>query len=213
MREDGSLLTACGTCWIVGGTLARLLSLIGIGLQLLGAACVAGSGFRSLGRQALFDPTRAVIGRTWRRLTDPLLRWIGKAPPRVAQVRAATDVAFAIDSARVSRGFAPLADDLSDADKIAELDRRIQEITADTGRLASQLIERVEAQDRQQKDSSREFHGYAGEQAVQDRERAVRELRVQALGLFLVTAGSCLQAVGSLLPSENNLTSTGTGCV
>lgn len=193
--------------------MARLFTLVGIVLQLLGAACVVVSGSRAFWRQALFDPARAFIGWAWRRLTDPVLRWIGKARPRVAQARGATDVAFATDSARGSRDFAPLAADLSDADKITELDRRIQEINADTGRLANQLIERIEARDRRHNDLAREFRSYAGEQVVQDRQRAIRELRVQALGLFLVTVGSCFQAVGSLLPSENNPTSTGTGCV
>jgi len=182
--------------------LARWLSIIGIGLQLLGAVCVAIPGGRSLWREALFDPIRAFIWRTWQRLTAALR---GR---RVAQVRGATDIAVDTDSVRAGRSFAPLADDLSDAAKIAELDRRIQAIITDTGRLANQMSDRIEAQERRLSDLSREFSAYAGEQAAQDRKRAVRQLQVQAIGLFFVTIGSFLQAAGSLLPSENNSAST-----
>jgi hypothetical protein len=69
-------------------------------------------------------------------------------------------------------------------------------------RLAGQLIARLEALDRRQDDSLRELHGYAGDQAKQDRKRAVRELRVQTLGLFLVAAGWCLRVVALLLPPD-----------
>jgi hypothetical protein len=67
----------------------------------------------------------------------------------------------------------------------------------------------MEAQEWRHSALSRELRAYAGEQAVKDRKRAVRQLRVQAFELFFIAIGSFLQAVGSLLPSERNPASTG----
>lgn len=188
--------------------MAHWLTVIGTVLQFLGAAVVI-PGSRSLWRDALFNPTRAIIGRAWRWLSGFLRRLVGKARPQVVQVRGATDVAFGTDSARVTRGFAPLADDMSDAEKIAALERQIRAVVTDTGNFANHMLDRMEAEERRHSDLSRELRAYAGEQAVEDRKRAVRQLQVQALGLFFIAIGSFLQAVGSLLPSDSNPASTG----
>lgn len=188
--------------------MATWLTLAGIVIQCLGAAVVVIPGSRSLWHEAL-NPVRKFIEQTRRLMVGFLRRLIRKAPPPVAHGRSVTDTASPTDSVRAGISYAPMADHLSDAEKIAILDRRTQAINTDLGHLANQTSERIDAQDRRLNDLEGEFRAYAGEQAVQDRKQAIRQLQWQAVGLIFVAFGSLLQAWGSLLSLDHIPGSTG----
>ncbi len=84
-------------------------------------------------------------------------------------------------------------------DAVAELDRRIKEIIAEIGRSENQLRDKIEDQDRRHDKLSQAFNQYMSEQDENAKRRDRRGIRFEATGLFMVTIGAIMQALGSLL--------------
>ena len=187
------------------------LNLAGLVLQ-LGGSVVAALGLLAIWREAAGPGDRFLasvtlpVSRTRRRLTAAALGWLRRRgwvrtpPPRVAQGRGTADVAFSTDSARASAGHAPLADDLSDADKIAVLDQRTRAIAEWVGRTDSQLFARLEAQGPRHTELQQRIDRDAAEQAAQARKRDKRDARRGVWGLIAVGVGTLLQLVALLIP-------------
>lgn len=181
------------------------LTLVGLLLQLAGAV-VTGWGARLIWRQAategerLLDPAADITRRSWQRLTALILRWIGRPRSRTVQVSGSASVAFGT-SARVSKSYPPLAENLAIRDALAELDRRSQAITAEITRVESQLLNKLEDQGRHHGDLSQAFSRYVAKQDQHARQRDLRGIRFEAAGLALVTLGAIAQALGQAAAS------------
>jgi hypothetical protein len=181
----------------------RVLSAIGLLLQLIGAAAT-GWGAHLVWREVataadrFFAPLTGAVGGAWWHVSASVLRLIGKPPSRTAEVGGTTR-AVATVSAHVSRSYSPLAPELGTDGKIAELDRRTQDIAAVVARFESQLINKLKNQYRQQNEMAREFRDYKEEQAKHTKQREIRGIRWEASGLGLVTLGTIVQSLGSFL--------------
>ncbi len=181
------------------------LTLVGLALQLAGAA-VTGWGARLIWRQAatggerLLDPAVDTASQSWQRLTDPVLRWIGRPRSRSVQIGTATSIETA-GSIRPMKSYRPLATDLSIPDAIAELDHRTQAIIAEVSRVNSQLLDGLDDQGRRYDDLSQVFDRYVAEQGEHARQRDRRGIRFEAAGLALVTIGAIAQALGQAAAS------------
>jgi hypothetical protein len=179
------------------------LTLGGFALQLVGVA-VTGWGLRLGWRRAatdgdrLLDPVAESVRRWWGRLIDALSGLLRKPRSQSAAVSGVASAA-ATASARVSRSYPPLAEDLSLDDRIVELDRRSRAIAAEITRAEGHLLDRLEDQRRYHVDLSQSFHRYVDERERTTRQRDLQGIRFQAVGLTLVTLGSIGQALGRLL--------------
>lgn len=203
-RSQLARIPVLGARCYTGGNVSLVLALLGLFLQLVGAVTAAFGVFLiwpqdAAGGERLLDPATRAVRRSWRRLTDPVLRWIGRPRPRTVQIGGVTSVELA-GSIRPSTRYPPLAADLAIRDAIAELDRRSQAIIAEVARVESRLLDQLEKQDRRHDDLSRAFDGYVGQQDEHARQRARRGVRFEAAGLALLTLGTVLQAVGQLIP-------------
>lgn len=181
----------------------RSLALIGFVLQ-LGGIAVNGWGLRlgwrhtATGGERPFDPVARAVQRWLRRLIDVFRRLVHR--PRSQSVAVAgVASAAATASARVSKKYQPLVTDLSLDDKVAELDQRSRGLAAEITRVESQLLGQLQEQRLDHVGLHQTFREYADERERTARQRDIQGIRFQAVGLALVTLGSIIQALGSLL--------------
>lgn len=99
----------------------------------------------------------------------------------------------------MSKKYQPLVADLSLDDKVAELDQRSRGLAAEITRVESQLLGQLQEQRLDHVGLHQTFREYADERERTARQRDIQGIRFQAVGLALVTLGSIIQALGSLL--------------
>jgi len=190
---------------VLEGHVVLVLTLAGLAFQLAGVA-VAGWGVRLVFYEAatvgerLLDPVTRFVGQVWRRATDPLLRLLGRPRSQTIQI-GSIDSAEIVSSVRASKSCVPLSADLSLAEAVAELDHRTRALTEEIGLIGNNALDKIYEQRKRHDDLGRAFDAYVTDQHKALRRRDLRAVRIEAVGLALVTVGSILQASATFFAS------------
>jgi hypothetical protein len=173
-------------------------------IQLVGAY-VTYYGFR-LGWKETASPADQFL--------EPVIRWVDRCEEQVSalfrqlfsrrsrsqtvHVGGAAETWAVAEYLRVSKSFAPLPDDVSESELIAELDRRLS-VYKEMNRVENQLLDAAKERKADTTRVENELRGSLAAKEDRDRDRSIRGLRIEALGFGLITAGALIQGIGSVV--------------